>query len=516
MGIPGLFAWLIKKYSKLLLKYELLQHTDILYIDANCLFHPVCNKLQTDPECTEEKMIEGILKHLDDIIKLVNPTKLTFISVDGVPPMAKICQQRKRRYKTVMDEIARNQIKIKHGKQISKWTGINITPGTLFMDKLDNAIVNHYKNNNQIVYSSYHNEGEGEHKIMDHIKNNLDNSQIIIYGLDADLIILSLGLLIGKSTRIYLLRDNIGERLSYLNINEILTKFNEEINSFTLINNQSDISYYLNDIIFISYFLGNDFLPRLPTLNVRKNGGDLLLDIYIKCYNNNLKKLINNDCSINVDMLIDIFRSLSNSELDYFKMNNYKHTKYNFNNDYEKDLWVYDNLFDNSINKDIISILNIDDIKFKYYAHYLKTYEHQEETINELCKKYIDGLIWILEYYIKGCKNWEWYYPYDHAPFPSDLYKFLINNKNYIKYKKYKATKPIDIETQLLLVIPPQYKTILEMKNIKTEKIFNSLKTVEQYPISFTLDTFDNDQYWQCSPNLSLFNPIKLYKKNIK
>jgi 5'-3' exonuclease len=508
MGIPGLFAWLIRKYSKVLLNQKIINRNDILYIDANCLFHPVCNKIQNDKDYTQEKMIIGIITYIDNLIKIVDPEKYTYISVDGVPPYAKICQQRKRRFKTAYEEINKNNIKKIHNKPISTWSGIHITPGTEFMEKLHKEIEKHYKNNNKVIYSSYHFEGEGEHKIMNHIREkieNLQNNQIIIYGLDADLIVLSLGILENISANIYLLRDNpmTGES-SYLNINKVLDKFNEEINRFTLIDNSLDKSYYLNDIIFISYFLGNDFLPRLPSINIKKNGGDILLEIYIECYNKHLTKLINNDGKINEKMLIEIFKSLGKRELEYFKSPEANYNRCHSNDQYEKDLWVYDNIIDNSVNKLIMSPLKIDDIKFKYYSHFFKSYEHQNETINDLCKLYIDGLVWILEYYMKGCKNWTWYYPYDHSPFVSDICNYLLRNNGYLDNIRHESTKSTDIITQLAWVIPPQYKNILKKEQIK---IYNNLESVEQYPINFIIDSFDNQYMWQCTPQISLFNP---------
>ena len=73
-----------------------------------------------------------------------------------------------------------------------KWSNAVITPGTIFMEKLHNEL-KEYSRNNKITttYSSYHECGEGEHKILQHIKQNKPSNSVI-YGLDADLIFLSL------------------------------------------------------------------------------------------------------------------------------------------------------------------------------------------------------------------------------------------------------------------------------------------------------------------------------------
>ena len=68
MGVPGFFAWLLKKYkNNNIITTNIDDIIDILYIDANCLFHPQCFKVLNFYENTinidklEEKMIKRIL-----------------------------------------------------------------------------------------------------------------------------------------------------------------------------------------------------------------------------------------------------------------------------------------------------------------------------------------------------------------------------------------------------------------------------------------------------------------------
>ena len=46
MGVPGFFAWLLKNFKNKILQKKLDKKIDYLYIDANCLFHPECNKIK--------------------------------------------------------------------------------------------------------------------------------------------------------------------------------------------------------------------------------------------------------------------------------------------------------------------------------------------------------------------------------------------------------------------------------------------------------------------------------------
>ena len=84
-------------------------------------------------------MFEQITNYLDYLEDYVKPTKTMNIFVDGVAPLAKITQQRKRRYKTMYDIEKTNEIKLKYGEKLDKlsWTNICITPATKFMEKLN-------------------------------------------------------------------------------------------------------------------------------------------------------------------------------------------------------------------------------------------------------------------------------------------------------------------------------------------------------------------------------------------
>ena len=212
MGVPGFFKWLLRKNKRMLVK-QLNFKPNILYIDANCLFHPQCfnvlekynkEKIEIHKELNhqakmsceviedlESVMIDEIIKYIEYIIKISN-TSCTYIAVDGCAPASKLNQQRKRRYMSHLTNKFKLDIKKKYNKEdFYEWSNTVITPGTIFMEKLHLAIINYINQKRNIIYSSYHTPSEGEHKILQHIKNN-HNTNIVIYGLDADLIFLSM------------------------------------------------------------------------------------------------------------------------------------------------------------------------------------------------------------------------------------------------------------------------------------------------------------------------------------
>ena len=148
MGVPGFFAWLLKNYKgKKIICPSIKSKVDVLYLDSNCLFHPQCFKTiehffdWNNEPVLEKKMMRRIIAYIDFLHDYVNPNEL-YISVDGVAPMAKMNQQRKRRYRSGDDNDIKNAIKLKHNKAIGKpWSNTVITPGTEFMEALHQKLL---------------------------------------------------------------------------------------------------------------------------------------------------------------------------------------------------------------------------------------------------------------------------------------------------------------------------------------------------------------------------------------
>ena len=158
MGVPGFFWWIVKNSKKKNIKNNVIIKkikgtVDILYLDSNCLFHPQCFKtLDNYPDWDnidyiENKMIKRILRYIDYLVDYVNPQKKLYISVDGVAPLAKMNQQRKRRFMSVHEKKIIDSIKRKHNKDINEnnWSNIVISPGTEFMEKLSESIILHFR-----------------------------------------------------------------------------------------------------------------------------------------------------------------------------------------------------------------------------------------------------------------------------------------------------------------------------------------------------------------------------------
>ena len=243
---------------------------------------------------------------------MFKPTNNVIIAFDGVAPLAKLNQQRSRRYKSWFQTNISNHILNK--ECLIKWNTACITPGTIFMNQLSYEVSNYFnidfskknKIKNTIVSGS-NKLGEGEHKIYDFIRNNSNahkNETTIVYGLDADLIMLSINHL-HICSNIFLYREtphfisSIDESINPLNnylldINElsrciVLNMTSNDINDIDNVFNFSlSVQYKLiHDYVFLSFLMGNDFLPHFPALNIRTNGINKIMNAYKMVISNN-------------------------------------------------------------------------------------------------------------------------------------------------------------------------------------------------------------------------------------
>lgn len=536
MGVPGFFAWLLKYKSNSIILNKLDKNVDCLYIDANCLFHPKCFemlKLHTNEKNItklETQMIKNIIEYIDFLIVLTNPSQLIYIAVDGVAPIAKIDQQRKRRYKSFYDNKFRNELMTSYSIPHNElWSNVVITPGTDFMIRL-NKCINRYiddfrddivnKFRRKIIYSSFEEEGEGEHKIYKYMKTNYNQVQVI-YGLDADLIFLSLA---SNFSSLYLLRE--GEQFgknnihfNYVDIDQTKVTINMLINDRIGKNDRIVDKNYVNDFIIICYFLGNDFIPHLPSFDIKKDGMDIVLNAYsdMMLYTN--EHLIDENFNINQTSLKLFLKSLANIEDDLIKNKLFAHLKRDekykckSNEKYDNELFNYENL--KYINKSdpfmyFNEQISFEESKFKYYEYYLHTTISQDVMIKKMVESYFEIFSWVIDYYFKGCKNWRIKYEFNVSPFITDIYRFCdeIDFKD-ISVRIKQNLGPLTINQQLISVIPVTYKKIIP-KHLQS--YYNNIELIEMLPINFEIDYLYKSRLYLCEPELPWLNQDKIRK----
>jgi 5'-3' exoribonuclease 1 len=190
-----------------------------------------------------------------------------------------------------------------------------ITPGTEFMVRVNTLLEKYIKNrtayepswrNLSIFYSNHLVPGEGEHKIMHHIRTRrqaasyLPNQRHCLVGQDADLIMLGLAT---HEPHFTLLRDVVvfGNKKSWkggkvgdvssesfmrsekplqlLHLS-VLREYLEVEFTHGYRGPPLDRERLIDDFIFLTFLVGNDFLPHIPSLDIAESAFDVIFDAY--------------------------------------------------------------------------------------------------------------------------------------------------------------------------------------------------------------------------------------------
>ena len=328
MGVPKFYRWLSERYPLINQKVTATSRAecDNLYLDMNGIIHNSAHSDDSTDELrlrlTEQQIFTNVFKYLDKLFRLVRPRKLLYMALDGVAPRAKMNQQRQRRFRSAAEAASQLQLAKQRGEvvgDLQPFDSNQITPGTEFMKRLSDALKYFIRRKMKedsawqrikVVLSGSEVPGEGEHKIMLFIRNikmqaNYNpNIRHVLYGLDADLIFLSL---VSHEPHFFLLREEVlfgkgggggggkgGDRLP----RKVLKNLDEfQLLHISLLRDYLYLEYLphaqhfhwaggfdqerlIDDWVFLAYLCGNDFLPHLPTLDIGEGGLDTLFRLY--------------------------------------------------------------------------------------------------------------------------------------------------------------------------------------------------------------------------------------------
>lgn len=592
MGVPGLFSYLIHKYNT---DVDIIDNCDDdemvndysvvkdklsenikkinLFLDFNGGIYQVIN---TDIK-NDDMLITQTLKYLDQLVTLYTSNDkyeldTLYIALDGVPPRAKMEQQRIRRYHSKHYKQKRRDLYDKfadaeEANDINELINTNIiTPGTNFMKKLDRELNSHIKHNelyksiNYVIFNSWTEEGEGEHKIMDFIYDNMENLirddiANIIYGLDGDLIMLTLAT---HMPNIFLLRESKeygdlsfkynGHDYLYMDINYLRCILLEDILMTLTVSLEStnDENRFIDDYICLMMLLGNDFMPKIRWFNISSNGHKLLLECYSQVLNavtqidrdRDLLFLYNRERNrLNHKVLSDIVRLVSLNEdklatafknkraryrpfipkelskykkrcisLDYFPLQ--------FKDKEMKYIWKDMRQWRSSYYHHCLRIKAYDRKGIGYMPVYdpsmgnLLANEYAYKDIEKIVHNYLKTYKWNINYYLQGHKScdWEWYYQHDYAPCLTEISSYLetynINRDIKLSSAKPKAITPDEL---LCIVLPPSDHNIMPLE------LYDALKNNSDYffPQKYELNVMLMHKYYECTPIIPKIN-IKL------
>jgi len=505
MGVPAYFSYLIRNHPEMLLKLiNFKKQINNLYFDSNSIVYDSLRELDklymTDiksDEKFEEELIKSVCEKLEIYINEIKPNKTVIIAFDGVAPVAKLEQQRTRRHKSMMEKKIMEKIE---GKK-ERWNKTAITPGTNFMTKLNSFIKSYFKSAKKfgvenIIVSGSDERGEGEHKLFQYIRDNKNKHQkevSVVYGLDADLIMLCLNHL-RISKNIYLYRETpefvksiskeIDPNSSYLlDIPFLAQRIIFEMNNYKKPSSTQETNK-LYDYIFLCFFLGNDFMPHFPSINIRTNGIDIMLNAYKATIADTNSNLTNGKIIYwkNVNKLISF---LADNEYDNLMR------EYKIRDKMEKRVFKSETVEDKKIRYLNIPIKNRDTEKYInpyesfWQNRYYKALFDSDPTFNlkkSVSLNYMEGLEWVMNYYSSECIDWSWHYKYNFPPLLKDLIKF-VPKWNSVMIKD-KTDKSVSSNVQLAYVLP------LESLNLIPNNIGNKLLKYkgDYYSSDYNLD----------------------------
>jgi len=521
MGVPSLFRWLANRYKRCIYPVRN-EPIDNLYIDLNGVIHPCCHPAKKPEPKTEAEMFREIFKAVDHLVSISRPKHLVYIAVDGVAPRAKMNQQRERRFKSGDDsasEAVRKEVDVE-----KKFDPNCITPGTPFMRRLHSSLMKYVESRIAqktdvwdglaVIYSGHSVPGEGEHKIYDFIRavkgRGINHA---ICGLDADLIFLSLATH-ERSFRI--LREDVfwveqqersfckqcnaeGHSAGncvplefpphiYLDIGVLREHLQEDFKQAVSLG--ADFERMVDDWVFICFFVGNDFLPSIPSMEIRVSAIETITASYINVLISRKKYLTDNGkiCIQELVHLMDEIGSRENALLRA-KLNSYvTFTRRKGETPREED-----------VNTKLYEEIG----KTKYYADKLGITSPEE--LKNVCFEYVRGLAWVLHYYNKGCPSWGWYYPQHFAPLAKDIAGALREIPgSFLSFEKDQPKRPLE---QIMAVLPPRSSKSVP-KGL--HRIFE--ESAENYPEKVEIDMFGKSQSWQGVAILPFLDYDKLVK----
>jgi len=511
MGIPKLFRWLTDQYPSINQRInEGLKDREVdnFYLDMNGIIH-MCTHANSEELVLldEQEMLKRIFIYTDRLFKIVKPTRLMFLAVDGPAPRAKMNQQRARRFRAakereaLMAELVAQGNKIPDKQQQQSFDSNCITPGTEFMYKLGKAFNKwiEFKMANdpfwqeqgaRVIFSGPDVPGEGEHKVMDYIREaratELDwreGMSHCMYGLDADLIMLSL---VTHEPNFFLLREKMSVRharggkkpkdpLKYakqdfelLEIKMLRDMLHLQFRSLSdKLPFQYSLPRVVDDFVFMCMFVGNDFLPNVPHLDI----ADGALNTMISIYREMLPELggyLTDKAAIHRGRFELLMAELARREPLYFMQRGREEQDAGFAN--PSDPLAY---------------------RDYYYKVKLGFAEDDEAARRQLVACYLEGLYWVLQYYHEGCSSWSWFYPNHYAPLASDL-----RNLQELEIQ-YPEGRPFSQYMQLLTVLPKESSNFLPpaYAELMTPEPTNPLQ--EFFPADFESDPNGKRNSWE-------------------
>ncbi|KAF3339316.1 5'-3' exoribonuclease 4-like isoform X1 [Carex littledalei] len=424
-----------------------------------------------------------------------------------------------------------------------------ITPGTEFMASLSVALQYYIRlrlntdpgwRGIKVILSDANVPGEGEHKVAAYIRDQRNlpgfdpNTRHCFYGLDADLIMLALATheihfsVLREVIVFFFLfpfkRTLVNCRTFFLIVVCPYLDFELRIPEASM---KTNLERLIDDFVFMCLFVGNDFLPHIPTLEITEGAIDLLINVYKKEFNK-MGGYLTNSCEVDLGRVEHFLQALGSHEATILR----RRLQVKWENDtlFGKDAcetggdgmgWMDGPNKPKLVSKDMSQkeLSNAErkedkartveeGWKERYYCEKfdVDTPNDRTKLKDHAVQKYVEGICWFMHYYYQGICSWQWFYPYYYAPFSSDF----TNLKSLdISFTIGKPFKPFD---QLLGVLPAAsaYALPLSYRKLMTD---TSLSIIDFYPQDFALDLNGKRFFWQAVCKLPFIDESRLLRE---
>ena len=515
MGIPSFYKRLLTVHKGLVTKQR--PTVAALYLDFNCLIYHCARRPGFLPydganhEAWESSLLGEIGKYVSQLWREAGQPPEVFLAVDGVVPLAKIKQQRLRRFKSAWLSEEERKLGIREGVS---WDTNCITPGTLFMERLGLKLRELWEKKEGWSSSGADETGECEQKVMVKVRQKPAGSAIVVYGLDADLILLSL--LNGKTrdVSVFLMREDTefgltGESYSYLSVDVLARSLWDDFESLSAMDRVRRIQNYVAGMSL----LGNDFLPHSLSIKVREDGheklaADLLELEALGCQL--LTRRADGYQEVSRETLYLLFEKWSKQE-EHLICHSIK-KKFQMKGRAsvaDAAAALSARPLEWSVEQEVISIKKVADDKpqWSLLPSWKEVYHEKwmgGVDIDLACAQYIYGIQWIYDYYTaQKAVDLFWMYPSMLPPLWSDLYQF--RNKPCTIVLSDRA--PLLPQEQLALVLPLSSWLLLRDKKLRELPV----KFPQFWCKEFSFFSVGRRMLWECEANIPFFPVSRLY-----
>jgi len=524
MGVSGLLREILKKYPSIHLPAP---HPNIkidyLFIDFNAFIYNTIASFPKDvvynfsknkeTSSYEKELVKLVIKNTLELVnKVCKPSKLLYIAIDGPPPLAKMVQQRERRYMNVYkDNLFKKYEPTKYitGATYDK---NRVTPGTTLMTLLNKEFTKIVKAGKfgkiAVVFDGSNVPGEAEHKYLKIIEeiDAAPNEKFVIISGDGDAILLSLRF---PSKSIYIMQSvansialqdlypaeqeyayldikrfidslydfydgpQIGGKLKLSNAEKkLVAQFKQKTAPVNSNQREKQKKDFLIDYVFMSFIEGNDFAKPIFFLKYKEDNMRTPLSIYRfqRKYNPNFRLIYfrNGQAYINQQNFAAIINRLAKIEEEKISEIKYRIEKKISRPSFQKnnkppslEHKLYTNQ-DHILHADFVkqydylyNYKSFQEFKNKYYEYFWNELS-TPENIAAICKNYLDILLFNIRYYYGTGLSWTLNYHAVAAPLPSDLATFLQKNPKYYEEVKLEEGEPVHPLVLLAYVMPPQ------------------------------------------------------------